>query len=96
MSVMYYRCVHIYVYRPVVGVRGLTRETLVAITGDIYTRNIRQEYNSSQGLPPENPRASTTDDVECFFSVLRDVVGKDFSLKQVSILISSVLFLYCT
>ena len=31
----------------------------------------------------ENPRASSTDDVECFFSVLRDTVGKDFTLKEV-------------
>ena len=26
-------------------------------------------YNN---IPPEHPRASTTEDVECFFSVLRD------------------------
>ena len=32
----------------------------------------------------EHPRASTTDDVECFFSVLRDMVGKDFTHKQVT------------
>ena len=31
----------------------------------------------------EHPRASTTDDVECFFSVMRDLVGKDFTLKEV-------------
>ena len=37
----------------------------------------------SQGFRPEHPRSSTTDDVECFFSVLRDMVGKDFTLKQV-------------
>ncbi len=34
-------------------------------------------------LPIENPRASTTDDVESFFSVLRDAVGKNFTLKMV-------------
>ena len=28
-------------------------------------------------------RARTTDDVECFFSVLGDSVGKDFTLKEV-------------
>lgn len=37
-------------------------------------------------IPQEHPRASTTDDVECFFSVLRDSVGKDFTLKEVKIL----------
>lgn len=32
---------------------------------------------------PEHPRASTSDDVECFFSTLRDSVGKDFTLQNV-------------
>ncbi len=36
-----------------------------------------------EGLPAEHPRASTTDDVECFFSVPRDFVGKHFTVKQV-------------
>lgn len=31
-------------------------------------------------------RTSTTDDVECFFSVLRDTVGKYFTLKCVYVL----------
>ena len=26
------------------------------------------------GIVPEHPRVSTTDDVECFFSVIRDLV----------------------
>ena len=34
----------------------------------------------------EHPCSSTTDDVECFFSILRDTVGKDFTLKQVGCL----------
>ena len=37
----------------------------------------------SQGFRPKHPCSSTTNDVECFFSVLRDMVGKDFTLKQV-------------
>ena len=32
----------------------------------------------------EHPRSSTTDNVECFFSILRETVGKDFTLKQAS------------
>ena len=55
----------------------------MAITADICMRNYRQEFIAGSGLPLEHPRAGTTDDVECFFSVLRDVVGKDFTLKQV-------------
>ena len=71
------------IFRSVSGIRGLTRECLVAVTADIETRNFRQEFNSTHGIQPENPRSSTTDDIECFFSVLRDMVGKDFTLKQV-------------
>ena len=55
----------------------------MAITADICTRNWCQEFIAGRGLPLEHPRAGTTDDVECFFSVLRDVVGKDFTLVHV-------------
>lgn len=30
----------------------------------------------------ENPRSSTTDDVECFFSVMRDMIGQHFTVQQ--------------
>ncbi len=39
--------------------------------------------NLQMGIPPEHPRASTSDDVECFFSVMRDNLGKNFTLKEV-------------
>ena len=38
----------------------------------------------NQGLKPEYPRASTTDDVEYFFSMMRDSIGQDFNTKQVN------------
>ena len=39
-----------------------------------------------EGLPPEHPQASTTDDVEFFFfSMLRDHIGKHFTVKQVQL-----------
>ena len=65
--------------------RGFTRETLIALTTNIESREHRRvDIASSHGLP-ENPRASTTDDVECFFSVLRDSTHteKDFTVKKV-------------
>ena len=34
------------------------------------------------GKETRAPRASTTDDVECFHS-MRDTIGKDFTTKQV-------------
>ena len=44
----------------------------------------RQKYLMENNIPMEHPRASTTDDVECFFSVLRDNVGKDFTLRKIA------------
>ena len=70
-------------YRNVDRIRGFSRETQIALAANIETREWRQEYNKNNGIAPEHPRASTTDDVECFFSVLHDTVGKDFTLKEV-------------
>ena len=41
----------------------------------------RRPYRVCQ--KPEHPRASTSDDVECFFSMMRDTVGQNFTTKQV-------------
>ena len=32
---------------------------------------------------PEHPRASSTDDVECLFSMMRDAIGQNFTVQQV-------------
>ena len=77
-------CTNVYNYRTTKGVKGFTRETLSALIVDIESRKWRRMYNLQNGIPPEHPRASTTDDVECFFSVLRDMVGKDFTHKEVN------------
>ncbi len=69
--------------RPIHGVCGFSQETLHALIADIEGREWRRKFNRSNGIPLEHPRSSTTDDVECFFSILRDMVGKDFTLKQV-------------
>ena len=58
---------------------------LIAVVAQIETTEFRRIELVNEGLPSENPRASTTDDVECFFSVTRDLVGKNFTLKQVQI-----------
>ena len=72
-------------HRPISGVCGFTRETLHALIADIEGREWRRKNNEQKGIPLENPRASTTDDVECFFSILRDMIGPDFTLKQVQL-----------
>lgn len=59
-----------YTHRSVSKIRGFTREILIALAANIETREWRRTFNKSVGIPPEHPRASTTDDVECFFSVL--------------------------
>lgn len=65
------------------NVCGFTREVLTALITNIETREWRRrEIAGSQSKVPEHPRASNTDDVECFFSVLRDHVGTNFTLKQ--------------
>ena len=56
---------------------------MIAVFANIETREWRSVFNNNNNIPPEHPRASTTDDIECFFSVLRDTVGKDFTLKEV-------------
>ena len=40
---------------------------------------------ASENRPSEHPRSATSDDVECFFSVMRDLIGKEFSMKQVKV-----------
>jgi len=70
-------------YRDVSGVCGFTRQVLTAVVSDIETREWRRKELNRLGFPPEHPRACSTDDVERFFSIIRDLVGKDFTLKQV-------------
>ena len=85
--IMYCKVVHVShaFYSDISSICGLSRETLVALTTDIESRELRRLTNMEEGLPPEHPRASTTDDVKCFFSMLRDNVGKHFTVKQVQL-----------
>lgn len=66
--------------RPIDSIRGFTKETLVAVTTNIESREWRRWQNEGK---PEHPRSGTSDDVECFFSVMRDTIGRDFTVKQV-------------
>ena len=69
--------------RDISSVRGFTREVLIAVILHIETSEFRRIELVNRSLPPEHPRASTTDDVECFFSVVRDLLGKNFTSKEV-------------
>lgn len=67
--------------RPMDNIRGFTRETFVEITTNIESQERRRILTSTVGYS-EHPRASTTDDVECFFSLTRRQLGDTFSLKD--------------
>ena len=69
--------------RSIKGVRGLTRETLIALTTTIESREWIRRKNAANKLPPEHPRSSTTDDVECFFSLTRNMIVDHFTVKDV-------------
>ena len=79
-----YCVVHFILNRDMSHIRGFTRETLHAVIANIESREWRRCYCLRKEIPLEHPRASTTDDVECFFSVLRDNVGKHFTLREVT------------
>jgi len=64
-------------FRPISGILGMTRETVIALTTNIESREWRRRENRT----PEHPRSSTTDDVECLFSLMRDMVGSHFTLQ---------------
>lgn len=79
-SALFTSCI---LYRPISGVRGFTRETVIAVSTNIEGREFRRRKVAEMDGTPDNSRASTTDDVECFFSVFRDNLGSDFTLKHV-------------
>jgi len=68
-------------YRPIKGIQGFTREVVVALIANIETQEHRRQDGVRRALPPEHPRASSTDDVEGFFSILHGMLGQSFDLK---------------
>ena len=74
---------YVCIYRNINQICGFSRETLAAVIANIESREWRRIENAKCGRKPEHPRASTTDDVECFFSIMRDSIGQNFTTKQV-------------
>ncbi len=68
--------------RPLKGICGFTREILVGLVANIESRELRRRENLAQNFPLEHPRASATDDIEGLFSLLHDMLGDIFDLKQ--------------
>jgi len=55
------------VLRNINNIRGFTGETLIALAANIESREWKRQFNARNRIPAENPRASSTDDVEYFF-----------------------------
>ena len=52
------------------------------MVANMESRQLRREEYLTQQLSPEHPRASATDDVEGMFSLLHEILGNTFDLKQ--------------
>ena len=77
---------HIYFFFPFrnpSGVLGFSRETLSAVITNIEGREWHRRECSNSDTSVEHPRASSSDDVECFFSMMRYSIGRKFTTKEV-------------
>ena len=63
------------------GIQGLTREIIVALVANLERRELRRSEGETRGLTPENPRASTTDDVEGMVALFHELLGAIFDHK---------------
>ncbi|CAB4027056.1 Hypothetical predicted protein, partial [Paramuricea clavata] len=68
------------VNRPVKGICGLTREVIVSLLANLESRELRRIEYIQRNI---KPRSSSTDDVESFISLLHEILGLNFDLKQV-------------
>ena len=68
--------------RSLSNVLGFSKETLVAVIANIEGREWHRRQCTNKNRPLEHPRASSTDDVECFFSLMRDSIGRNFTIKE--------------
>ncbi|XP_077995175.1 uncharacterized protein LOC144448771 [Glandiceps talaboti] len=70
------------VNRPIKGIRGLTREVVIGLIANIESQELRRRVSQNRNLPPEHPRAGTSDDVESFISLLHHMLGPIFDHKK--------------
>lgn len=67
--------------RPIGGLRGFSRETVIEVTTNIESQEFRRRQNPEIGFV-ENPRASETDDLECFYGMCHTWLGPYFTLND--------------
>ena len=53
----------------------------MAVTTNIESQEFRRRYGEEKQLPPEHPRAGSTDDVEGIFAFLHELLGLIFDEK---------------
>lgn len=71
------------VNKPLEGIRGFTLQTALEVIANVETQEHRRRMNHTIGFV-EHPRASSTDDVEAFFSITRRLIGLTFTAKEFS------------
>ena len=59
----------------------MTKETIIGLTTNIESQELRRQEYQSRGIAPEHPRASSTDDVEGLVRMLHDMFGPVFDHK---------------
>ena len=62
-------------------VLGFSRETVIALTTNIESREWKRRKYVTMGHVQEHPCSSSTDDVKCLFSIMRDLAGKHFTVR---------------
>ena len=70
-----------FIHRPVKGLCGFSRETVIAVTTNKESMELRRCQNNIIGYP-EHPRAGSSDDVEGFIALLHRFLGNIFTLKD--------------
>ena len=68
-------------FRPIENVCGFLRETVIEVTTNIESQEMRRCQNEEIGYA-EHPRAGGTDDLETFFGLTHPYLGNVFTLKQ--------------
>lgn len=69
------------IYRPMAAIRGMTYQTLIKLTANIESQEHRRSLCSKLGHA-EHLLAAKTDDVECFFSLVRHHIGGTLNLLK--------------
>lgn len=69
-------------FRSLSDVLGFSKETLMAVVTNIEGREWHRRDCASKNPSLEHPRANSTDDMECFFSLMRDSIGQNFTVKE--------------